>query len=103
LKGSQIPLEVRIVHTVDAFDAMTSDRPYCRGMSHAEAMTRIRSSVGAMFDPEVVEAFQRVRAATALDSNEPSVRDYVQLARSLAGANLELHAAETSDGQDQLS
>jgi len=84
LKGDQIPIGTRIVHVVDAFDAMTSDRPYRRGMSAPDALQRMSSVSGKQFDPYVLEAFRKTQAATAsLISAEPKVRDYVQLARGL--------------------
>jgi len=60
LQGHAIPLEARIFTIVDAFDAMTSDRPYRQAMPVETAMAEIRANAGIQFDPEVVEAFTRV-------------------------------------------
>jgi putative nucleotidyltransferase with HDIG domain len=57
LKGDETPLYARIVKVADAYDAMTSDRPYRRGKSHAEAIAILRSVSGTEMDPHVVEAF----------------------------------------------
>ncbi len=56
LLGEQIPLAARIVCTVDAFDAMTNDRPYRRALGHEEACRRIAAGAGTAFDPDVVRA-----------------------------------------------
>ena len=57
LKGEQIPLGARIFALVDAFDAMTSDRPYRRAKSFEQAVDQIAAGSGTQFDPEVVGAF----------------------------------------------
>ncbi|HEX2105807.1 MAG TPA: HD domain-containing phosphohydrolase [Solirubrobacteraceae bacterium] len=62
LRGHEIPLGARIVSVCDAYDAMTSDRPYRARMSHEAALAELRRCAGAQFDPVVVEAFCRVRA-----------------------------------------
>jgi HD-GYP domain-containing protein (c-di-GMP phosphodiesterase class II) len=59
LRGHEIPLGARIVSVCDAYDAMTSDRPYQRAMSHADALAELRRCAGGQFDPEVVDAFCR--------------------------------------------
>jgi HD-GYP domain-containing protein (c-di-GMP phosphodiesterase class II) len=56
LFGEQIPLAARIVFTVDAFDAMTNDRPYRGALGRDEARRRIRAGAGTAFDPRVVRA-----------------------------------------------
>ena len=56
LFGEQIPLASRIVFTVDAFDAMTNDRPYRRSLGRVEARRRIAAGAGTAFDPRVVRA-----------------------------------------------
>ncbi|HLF71700.1 MAG TPA: HD domain-containing phosphohydrolase [Dehalococcoidia bacterium] len=57
LKGESIPLGARIIAVVDAFDAMTSDRPYRRSMGQTYAVRTLREGAGEQWDPEVVERF----------------------------------------------
>jgi len=56
----KIPLGARIVAVADAFDAMTTDRPYRKGMPPWEALNELVSKAGTQFDPQVVEAFKRI-------------------------------------------
>lgn len=56
-KGEEIPLEARVLAVVDAYDAMTNDRPYRRAMSPEAAIAEIEANSGTQFDPEVVRAF----------------------------------------------
>ncbi len=60
LAGEQIPLGARIFAVADAFDAMTSDRPYRRALPYQAASDAIREGSGKHFDPTVVEAFLSV-------------------------------------------
>jgi diguanylate cyclase (GGDEF)-like protein len=60
LSGEQIPLGARIVLAVDAYHAMTSDRPYRQAMSYADACRELEDNAGTQFDPEVVEALLSV-------------------------------------------
>ena len=55
-----VPLGARIVAVADAFDAITTDRPYRKGKPPWEAVQEIVDQTGRQFDPEVVEAFRRV-------------------------------------------
>jgi putative nucleotidyltransferase with HDIG domain len=57
---TKIPLGARVLAVVDAFDAMTTDRPYRKGMPPWDALEEIVKNTGKQFDPEVVEAFKRV-------------------------------------------
>lgn len=59
LAGHDIPLEGRILAVADAFDAMTSDRPYRAGMPHKKAEAILRGGAGEQWDPEAVDAFFR--------------------------------------------
>jgi putative nucleotidyltransferase with HDIG domain len=56
----KIPLGARVVAVADAFDAMTSDRPYRKGMPPWEALQEIVAKTGKQFDPAVVGAFKQV-------------------------------------------
>ncbi len=60
LKQEEIPLGARIFSVVDAFDAMTFDRPYSKAISFDAAKAEIKRCAGAHFDPGVVESFFRV-------------------------------------------
>jgi len=57
LGGSAIPVEGRLIAVADAFDAMTSDRPYRRAISTAAALEEIASCAGSQFDPALAEVF----------------------------------------------
>jgi response regulator RpfG family c-di-GMP phosphodiesterase len=60
LKGEEIPLNARIFSVVDAFDAMTFDRPYSKAIAFEAATAEIKRCAGSHFDPQVVESFLRV-------------------------------------------
>lgn len=57
LRGEEIPIEARIFAFVDAWDAITTDRPYRMAMSRGEAVQTIRSEIGTHFDPGIAERF----------------------------------------------
>ncbi len=63
LKGDDIPLLGRIVSVADAFDAMTTDRPYSKAMTFEAAIARLRFLVGKKFDEGCVDAFERAAQA----------------------------------------
>jgi len=60
LRGEQVPLAARIVHVVDAYDAMTSNRPYREATTTAQAQEVLRRHAGSQFDASVVEVFLRL-------------------------------------------
>jgi putative nucleotidyltransferase with HDIG domain len=60
LRESQIPLAARIIHIADAWDAMTSDRPYRQGFSQARALSILSMNAGKHFDPEITAVFTRM-------------------------------------------
>ncbi len=61
LSGEQVPLLSRIVSVIDAFDAMTHDRPYRKAMSVEEALAEIARNAGTQFDPRIVSRLLEVR------------------------------------------
>ena len=58
--GDDIPLGARIIGIADAYEAMTSDRPYRKALSSAAAMAELKRCSGTQFDAELVEAFLEV-------------------------------------------
>jgi HD-GYP domain-containing protein (c-di-GMP phosphodiesterase class II) len=60
VKGERIPLECRIVAIADAFDAMTSDRPYRSAISREAAIEELKRCAGTQFDPSLVKIFIRI-------------------------------------------
>jgi putative nucleotidyltransferase with HDIG domain len=60
LKGHDIPLMARIFAVVDAFDALTTERPYRAPISAEEALEYINSKSGILFDPTIVSAFNKM-------------------------------------------
>jgi putative nucleotidyltransferase with HDIG domain len=65
LAGEAIPVGARVVAVVDAFDAMTSDRPYRKALSRSEALGRIADGAGSQWDPRMVRAFLAMMAEPA--------------------------------------
>jgi len=80
LAGDDIPIASRILLVTDAFDAMTTDRPYRKAMSIEVAVGELKSNSGSQFDPMIVEAFLRILeregaqplSGTALAAAEPA-------------------------------
>jgi two-component system, cell cycle response regulator len=61
LSGLEIPLGARIISVCDAFDAMTTRRPYASQLASEDAMSELERCAGTQFDPEVVAAFASVQ------------------------------------------
>lgn len=57
IQGEEIPLDSRIIAVLDAYDAMTKDRPYRNAMTHEEAIMELINGAGKQFDPNVVKQF----------------------------------------------
>ena len=67
LAGDEVPLESRIILVADAFEALTSDRPYRRGCSVADALAELDRHVGTQFDRACVEALRKIIGTGARD------------------------------------
>jgi HD-GYP domain-containing protein (c-di-GMP phosphodiesterase class II) len=79
LKGDQTPRTARIVKVADAYDAMTSDRPYRRGMLHDDAIRILEKHAGTQFDIAAVQAFVTLGDIIQRpDASEVPVRDSLQ-------------------------
>ncbi len=70
LTGKDIPFQARIFAVTDAFDALTSDRPYRKHIPDREALQYLREQAGILFDPEIVAAFERVWEKNELEDCE---------------------------------
>jgi putative nucleotidyltransferase with HDIG domain len=70
LSGTAIPLGARILTVVDCFDALTSDRPYRRRMTDAQAIAVLYERRGSMYDPAVVDAFVALVPALRRDDED---------------------------------
>jgi len=73
LSGESIPIDARILAVADGFDAMTSDRPYQKGMPFEKATVILRDGVGTQWDTEAVDAFLQL---------EPTIRSLCGTSRS---------------------
>jgi putative nucleotidyltransferase with HDIG domain len=98
-KAEETPLLARIVKVADAYDAMTSDRPYRRGMSHPEALAVLKNVSGSQMDASVVEAF-------ALLGDQRKQHTVLDETRSLHSLSLELRSparpSATEAGQEAV-
>jgi diguanylate cyclase (GGDEF)-like protein len=63
LVGESIPLAARIIAACDAYDAMTSARPYQQAVSHRDALAELQRCAGTQFDPNVIDTLLRVASA----------------------------------------
>jgi HD-GYP domain-containing protein (c-di-GMP phosphodiesterase class II) len=66
LAGDRIPLASRILLVADAFDAITSDRPYREAQSQAAALAELREHAGRQFDPRCVDALEEYLSDTVM-------------------------------------
>ena len=60
LAGEEVPVAARLVSVIDAYDAMTNDRPYRKAMAHEEALAELERGAGTQFDPAAIEAIKAV-------------------------------------------
>lgn len=95
ISGEEIPVLARIIRVADAYDAMTSDRPYRKAYPHEWVVRELQRCAGRQFDPDVVQAFLVVVGkgrqseelfGTAPDQDSPrrAVLDYLESGKKLS-------------------
>jgi cyclic di-GMP phosphodiesterase len=77
LRGEEIPLVSRIIAVVDAFDAMTCDRPYRRAVAHADAVAELARFAGEQFDPSLVKEFLAIAEAGCWEPSADTLAEAV--------------------------
>ena len=85
LRGQDIPLAARIVFCCDAYNAMTTDRPYRKAMRREDALAEIRDNAGSQFDPTVAAALEHVVLS---DERYPRLIESVASSHAIAAATL---------------
>lgn len=95
--GEETPLAARIVHVVDTYDAMTTDRPYRNGLSHDETIAWLRESAGRLFDERVVEVFTELAPGFARRRADGFCLETSMLSLAEAVADPPLPAPESSE------
>jgi HD-GYP domain-containing protein (c-di-GMP phosphodiesterase class II) len=65
--GDEIPLLARIIFACDAYDAMTTERPYSPARTPEGALAEMRENAGTQFDPEIVERLEHVVRFTPVE------------------------------------
>ena len=105
LRGENIPFLARIVSVADAYDAMTSVRPYRSALSRETALAEINNGTGKQFDPTVAKAFVKLAPADLVPQkktilvvdDEPSIR---MLAKSMLSSDYTV--IEATNGQEAV-
>jgi HD-GYP domain-containing protein (c-di-GMP phosphodiesterase class II) len=83
-KGEEIPLIARIIAIVDAYDSMTTQRPYRNPLPDGESLRRLKAGAGTQFDPQMVAIF--------LDLHQAGVIDQIRTAEQATGIDQTRHA-----------
>lgn len=71
LKGDEIPLGARVLSVIDAYLAMTQDRPYRQALDKEQAVAELKRQAGSQFDPAIVTALVKVLSREDKDLSEP--------------------------------
>jgi putative nucleotidyltransferase with HDIG domain len=101
LAGEEIPIGARIFAVVDAFDAITSDRPYRKAMSYEAAKSMLVEDAGSQFDPAVIEAFCQVEEAE-WEELRHQVSEYVEVTRERVARKVVDFDVRTAKGRGAL-
>lgn len=72
LKGDNIPLDARILAVCDAYDALTSERPYHKKFTRERALEELKRCAGTQFDPRIVKAFVKIQSFISQKDRVPS-------------------------------
>jgi diguanylate cyclase (GGDEF)-like protein/putative nucleotidyltransferase with HDIG domain len=72
LKGENIPLDARILAVCDAYDALTSERPYHKRFTRERALEELKRCAGTQFDPRIVKIFVRLQGFVSQKDKVPS-------------------------------
>jgi HD-GYP domain-containing protein (c-di-GMP phosphodiesterase class II) len=83
LKGEEIPIEARILSVADAYEALTSERPYRRAYSPEEAVLELRSRSGTQFDPKILDQFIHMIES---HSHDPQLEDRISHSFPIEGS-----------------
>ena len=107
LKGAEIPIGARILSVVDCYDALTSDRPYRAAMTDTEALEIIRARRGTMYDPAVVDMFERVCRDIGPMTVKPQLQKAIQqITKAIAPVAVEpvvtVAAAPINEGPESI-
>ena len=98
IAGEEIPLAARIVALADAYDAITSRRPYKKAENHGEAVRRIEIDTGKHFDPALVDAFRRRQEEFEIVQRRLQVRDQERSSSRASGEWPPLRPPTTAGG-----
>ena len=85
--GEETPVDARIIHVSDAYDAITTDRSYRRGLTHEEARRILYANAGTQFDPAIVKLFAEL-PREIVTGIAGSARDMDRAAPEPAGAKV---------------
>ncbi len=107
IKGTAIPIGARILAVVDCFDALTSDRPYRKKLSDAEALAILKERRGTMYDPMVVDTFFDVHSIDTVEiprQGPPSdvLNTIARSRRAVLPTHGNATPAEISAGADEM-
>lgn len=101
LAGKEIPIEARIVHVVDVFDALVSERPYKQPWSEQAAVDLVRNEAGKMFDPKIARAFvDMIDQGGRPTSRDEAASSHAAGSTSAANAPVDTSSAQTRSHSD---
>jgi HD-GYP domain-containing protein (c-di-GMP phosphodiesterase class II)/putative methionine-R-sulfoxide reductase with GAF domain len=109
LAGEAIPFGARILQVADCYDALRRKRPYRQPWTHEAAMALVRERAGTMYDPAVVEAFERLQARISAepyesgDSETPAAASDATVLPSAEAAEAPLSRALRASGRTTLT